>query len=305
MRALLAPDLRLGEAPDPEPRHDEALVAVRAFSLNRGESRRIADDPDGEVPGWDVAGVVERAAADGSGPVEGTRVVGLLQRGAWAERSAVPTGDLAPLPDAVSFEQAATLPVAGITALLALDLYGQLLGRTVLITGATGGVGGFAVQLARHAGARVTAQVRRPEAAADVEALGAHEVITELPSGDDRTFDLVVEGVGGSVLGAAIGVVAAQGLVVSYASTLTEPVSFGARSLFARAPLARVQGLYVFGALPHLGGAAPFLARLATLAAAGDLDCRICRAASWRETAEQVQDLLDRRFGGKAVLTID
>src|SRR6202008_775002 len=99
--------------------------------------------PSGRTVGWDIAGVVERAAADGSGPPEGARVVGLVWTGGWSERAAVPTRQLAELPDAVSFEQAATLPVAGLTALHALQIGGFCLGKRVLVIGASGGVGRF------------------------------------------------------------------------------------------------------------------------------------------------------------------
>ena len=87
-------------------------------------------------PGWDLAGTVELEAEDGSGPRTGRRVVGLLPSGAWAEVVAVPTHSLAELPDTVSFAQAATLPVAGLTALYGLEQGGGLLGQRVLITGA-------------------------------------------------------------------------------------------------------------------------------------------------------------------------
>ena len=131
----------------PQPLPSEALVGVSAISLNRGETRRSTQAEDGWRPGWDLAGVVEQAASDGSGPHTGSRVVGFLPAGAWARYVAVPTHGLASLPDTVTFAQAATLPVAGLTALYALAKRGQLLHRRVLITGATGGVGDFAVQL--------------------------------------------------------------------------------------------------------------------------------------------------------------
>ena len=92
----------------PTPARAEAVVRVAAISLNRGETRRAMQSADGWQPGWDLAGVVERAAADGSGPPPGTRVVGLLPVGAWAEYVAVPTNALAALPGVVTFAQAAT-----------------------------------------------------------------------------------------------------------------------------------------------------------------------------------------------------
>ena len=105
------------EFPAPAPLPDEAVVRVNAISLNRGEVRYALSAPAGRRPGWDLAGVVEQAAANGAGPKAGQRVVGMLNVGSWAQRVAVPTNALAELPENVSFAQAATLPVAGLTAL--------------------------------------------------------------------------------------------------------------------------------------------------------------------------------------------
>jgi NADPH2:quinone reductase len=199
MRAVIAGSqgLRIGEVAEPQPLPSEAVVRVKAISLNRGEVKRALSSAADWRPGWDAAGIVEAPAQDGSGPPAGARVVGLLPGGAWAERAAIPTDVLAEVPSGISLAQAATLPVAGLTALHAVYQGGSLLGRRVLVTGASGGVGLFACQLARLSGADVVGLVRSN---AEVVAGTGAEPITDVAA--RAPYHLIVESVGGRTLGA-------------------------------------------------------------------------------------------------------
>ncbi|MFZ0920224.1 MAG: zinc-binding dehydrogenase [Candidatus Dormiibacterota bacterium] len=305
MRALITTGdndiLRLAEVPDPVAGANEVLVRVQATSLNRGEVVRAKNAPAGQQVGWDVVGVVERPAGSGGGPAAGTTVVGLVSNGAWAERVAVPVDYLAPVPDGVTAAQVACVPVAGITAFRALALGGFPVGKTVLITGASGGVGHVAVQLARAVHMTVTGLIRNPEASRGAAAACDHVVrdVGELQG----PYDHVLDGVGGEVLTRCLDVVAPHGTVVSYASTLMDPAMLGPRWFGAHLG-ATLRSMLIFEELRFTQSAASDLAKLCGLIAAGVLVPHIDVDADWSRGGELAQDLLARRVTGKVVLRI-
>jgi NADPH:quinone reductase-like Zn-dependent oxidoreductase len=215
----------------------------------------------------------------------------------------VPTNALAELPDKVTFSQAATFPVAGLTALLALGKGGPLLGHRVLVTGATGGVGDFAVQLARLGGAHVTATARRADQVPAVRQLGAHEVIVGDEIAPTPKYDLIIESVGGRTLGTALAALQRGGVCVTLGVSASPEVTFNARDFFVTGR-STLYGFYLFtefGNEPASVG----LRRLADLVADGQLVPHISLERPWKEVGQVAQDLMARRFPGKAVLTLD
>lgn len=181
--------LQLVERPDPAPGPGEAVVKVEAANVNptdigarTGHGPRAMPDPP-YVLGWDFAGEVI-AVGEGAADVSpGDRVVGMIhwydnhgRRGAYAEQVAVPADWLVPLPNAVTASAAATIPLNALTASQGLAILDLPAGATLLVTGASGAVGSFAVQLAKDAGLRVIAQASEGDEAW-VEGIGADEVL--------------------------------------------------------------------------------------------------------------------------------
>ncbi|MFZ0323531.1 MAG: zinc-binding dehydrogenase [Actinomycetes bacterium] len=308
MKALVTPgtgrlELVLRDVDEPSPASGQALVAARATSLNPGEVRTIPGAPDGEILGWDVAGTVVEAAADGSGPPVGTRVVGLVSSGAWAQRVAVSTHALATIPDEVSFTDAATLPIAGLTALRALEMGGLLVGRQVLVTGGAGGVGRIAVQLAHLAGAQVTAVVGRPERAAGLHDLGARTIAVGMENAT-ALYDLVLESVGGPSLTHALEHLAPQGVLVTYGRSSFEPAAIDP-AWFGSHSGATMIGLLVFTEVEQRRLGTAQLTTLLDLVARGVLDTQVSIDVPWSDATAAAQALMARSVQGKAVLRIE
>lgn len=291
--------LRFGEAAEPQPTATQALVEVHAISLNFGELAFLQHmHRPGDVPGWDAAGVVVRAASDGSGPPPGTRVATAGWNGAWGELRAVDTRELAALPAGMDLGVASTLPAAGVTALRALRSLGSVIGKRVLVTGASGGVGSFAVQLARNAGSHVVASVSRAGRGEHLLKLGAREVVTGLDAVREP-FHGVLDNVGGSILPRAFELVASGGTLVSIGNASLEPSTIDFEQARSRGGDRHI-ALFTVGAT----GYGTDLAYLAEAISLGQLDPQIGWRGDWRRAIEAVDALLGRRVRGKIVLDL-
>ncbi len=301
MRAIIvdpsAPvGLRLADVSEPAAGPSQVVLEVHYTSLNHGDlnDARSGRVPPGGVLGSDVAGVVVQAAADGSGPAAGTRVVALAPE-AFAERTAVQVGALAEVPPAVALAEAAALPVAGVAALRALRAAGSVLGKRVLITGASGGVGRFAVQLAARAGAQVIASVGSLARGEGLSETGADEVVIGL-EGVDQPVDVVLDNVGGPQLVAAWQLLAPGGSLHSIGWTAGEPAVFP--------PYSTIGPPKSLTSFLNQGAAGSELATLVQLVAAGRLAVQVGWRGPWEQVAEAAQALLGRRVNGKAVLDV-
>jgi putative PIG3 family NAD(P)H quinone oxidoreductase len=225
---------RLGDFPDPVAGPGEVLVQVRAAGINHADLMQLRGaypPPPGEspVPGLECAGTVVapgegvEGSAWGGLFAPGARVLALVAGGAHAERAAIPVGQLMPVPENLSFVEAAAVPEAGLTAWTNLVVEGGLAaGETVLVTGATGGMGTLFVELARELGARVIAAGRDRERLERLRPLGADAVVLlgdGLPAAvraatGGRGVDLVIELVGGAHVNRHLAALAGGGRLV-------------------------------------------------------------------------------------------
>ncbi|QSQ21393.1 zinc-binding dehydrogenase [Pyxidicoccus parkwayensis] len=309
MRAVVTeptatPRLAVREVASPHPAPHQALIRVTAFSLNAGETRTALAASTRYTPGWDFAGVVEQAAADGSSPRAGTRVFGVVPQGAWAEYVAARAGHIAEIPEGVTDAQAAALPVAGVTALVCLEEAGSLLGRRVLITGAAGGVGRFACQLAALAGATVFAVSRRPELRRQlhedgVQPAGVFTTMEEAKAAG--TYDVILDSVGGDTLGVALTALSFGGICVNCGNSAQQPTTFDARDFYLKSN-GRLHGVWLGRELA--GNCTPMLARLASLVKQGRLRTPIDTELPWTRVAEAADRLMQQGVDGKVILAV-
>jgi NADPH:quinone reductase-like Zn-dependent oxidoreductase len=226
----LVPD----DVPIPAIARDEILVKVRSTGVNHldlveasGALRQMLAIVLPWIPGHEFAGVVDRVGQDTAGWAPGDLVFGIAGMGTYAEYLAAKPATVARKPANLSFEEAASVPIAALTAWQALFTHGHLgSGQTILVHGAAGAVGAYAVQLASHAGATVIATARR-EDEDYVRSIGASQVIdyrTErFESALQDKVDVVLDLIGGETQARSFAVVKEGGVLVS----TTQPVSQG------------------------------------------------------------------------------
>lgn len=296
--------VELAEVPEPAEAQDhQVVVQVTASAVGRGDLNVSRFRPAGSTLGMDVVGVVARAARDGSGPAVGTRVMGYATdgKGTWAERVVIDTALIAPIPDGLSDELAASLPNSGLAAWDGVASGGSILGKRVLITGATGGVGLIAAQLAVLSGAEVTALVSSRERASVLPFRDRlfPATLDEL----DGTFDLIVDLVGGDVLSKALTLVASGGTVASLAQTAQGPATVPV-FWFASHVAARLVSVDNRVALRTPGEGARKLAALGALAASGSLETGVTVVAPWEQAGELLARLDRREITGRAIITV-
>jgi NADPH:quinone reductase len=304
MKALLPAGppclVEFGEVDQPAPGPGDAVIRVEAFSVNRGETFLLEQRPAGWRPGKDVSGLVVQSAADGSGPAAGTRVVAHPPASGWAEFAAVATSALAGLPAQIPAVTAAALPLAGLTALRMLRAAGDLAGRRILLTGASGGVGHYLTELAANAGAEVTAISAAPDRGSRLAGLGASAVPGRVTDAEGP-FDLVMESVGGDVFSQALARLAPGGTLIWFGQASREPVTISFFDLLYHQPSVTIRH-FSYADPPSYGAD---LATLVRLVADGRLHPEIGRVADWADTAATLIDLRDRRIRGNAVLTVN
>jgi NADPH:quinone reductase-like Zn-dependent oxidoreductase len=302
MRAVVpdgAGSITWADVPEPVLGDSDVLLAVEAFSMNRGETFLLERPRPGWRPGKDVAGAVLAAGCAVTGLTVGQRVVAHPEHSGWAERVAVPADRVAPLPDTIGAPTAAALPLAGMTALRLLRVIDRLPGRRILLTGASGGVGHYFVELAAGLGVRITALCSAASRGDRLLELGAERVVTDLAE-VSGPFDVVVESVGGAVFPAAWRLLDPRGLFVWMGQASRTPPTLDFFDWAGGASATLRKFLYSDSDITD----AEDLATLVRLVATDRLHPEVAVTADWTHTPAVLADLLARRIRGNAVLEV-
>jgi NADPH:quinone reductase len=308
--------LRVTTLPDPEPGTDEVLVRIQASAVNpldgiiRMDYFPIAKKPP-LILGEEAAGIVEH---NGAGFKAGERVIvyggglGVFRDGTWAEVVAVPASSLRRLPDGISFEEGSALANVGVTAYGALRTAELKSGETLVVLGATGGVGSAGVQIGKAIGARVIAVVSTAGKAARLQAHGVDhvvalsdgplaELVQKLTGG--RGADVVLDTVGGDVTGQALSSLASFGRLVHLGYSAGMTLTIDSLDLIAKP--STIIGFNIF--LVPAERSAKDLDEVIALAAQARYRALVDRTFPMSEVVEATRFLDERKAVGKVVLT--
>jgi NADPH:quinone reductase-like Zn-dependent oxidoreductase len=285
--------LRFEEVDRPEPGDGEVLIRVRAASVNPVDwkyRRGLAERQLPAVLGNDISGTVEVSRAEGF--AEGDEVFGIAGTGGYAEFAASPASVIAKKPEGISHEQAAAIPVGGLTAWQALfDRGGLERGQTALIAGAAGGVGHFAVQFAAHAGAQTigTGSSRNRDF---VLRLGAQQYVdyTQEEVADVVSdVDVALDTVGGDTTQSLVAVLREGGIIVTIAAA---PPTEAAAERGARADLL------------VMSPTSEQLTQVGELVAGGAVRVELSEVLPWTEVQRAHELSESGHTRGKIVLTV-
>ena len=310
--------LRLEEVPTPEPTDGEVLVRVTAAAVNSLDNTvRLGYFPSSKEPplvlGNEGVGIVERSGA--SGLEEGTRVMmtgtyGVIRDGTWGEYVAAGAEDVVPVPDSLTDAEAAAVPVAYLTARIALKVGGFSPGQSVLVPGVGGSVGNALVQLARAEGAsRVISSAGATWKAEKARELGYGEVIDlseeSLDEGVMRLTDgagvaLAVDSVGGPLTGPALAALRQGGTLVTLGYPAGTEATINLLDLISKST--HIVGLNIYAQPPGTFGEAYEL--ITKLLAEGRIQPLVSRTFPLEEAAEAQRYLVEDRPFGKVVLTV-
>jgi NADPH:quinone reductase-like Zn-dependent oxidoreductase len=309
--------LQLATLPDPKPGADEVLVRIQASALNPLDGIvRMGYFPIAKKPplilGEEAAGVIER---DGGGFKAGERVIvygggfGVFRDGTWAERVAAPVTSLRELPEGISVEAGAALANVGVTAYGALRTAELKAGETLLVLGASGGVGSAGVQIGKAHKARVIAAVSTPTEAPKIGDLGADQIValSEAPLAeqvqkltDGKGVDVVLDPVGGAVTGKALAALASHGRLVHLGYSAGTDLTINSLDLIAKP--SRILGFNIF--LVPAERSAQDLDEVLALAAQNQYRAVVDKTFPMDQVVEATRYLEERKGVGKVVLTL-
>lgn len=291
----------LAEVAAPVPAPGEILIDVEVFSLNRPDFLYLSMLGFNWRVGIDYVGTVAVASNDGIGPALGDRVlVHSPGGGGGAQKVVAPAASAMLIPSEVDSVTAAALPLAGLVAWRMIKQAKVGKGTRVLVTGATGGVGHFAVEMAHAAGANVVALARPQDDYTGLERFGAR-VVHDLAS-VERSFDVILESIGGEILTEALLKIKKNGLILWFGAASGQPATIDFFSQFPDHSSFTLRH-FVYGEVEGADDGQD-IARLFDLVRAGKLHPAVTTVQDWRNTDAVLSLIRDGRLTGKAVMTV-